>query len=61
MCCEYEGHHHGGHCACGGHSRIGPAFWTKKEKIAWLEGYLENLQEEAESVQKRITELKGEE
>ncbi|MGD9093761.1 MAG: hypothetical protein PVF74_13005 [Anaerolineales bacterium] len=58
MCCEHKSHHHGGHCACGGKSRIGPAFWTKKEKIAWLEGYLENLEEETKTIQKRITALK---
>ena len=23
----------------GGHVEIGPGFWTKKEKIAWLEEY----------------------
>lgn len=69
MCCGHEshhggrhrGHHHGGFCACGGHFRPGPCFWTKKEKIAWLEQYLEGLREEVKAVEERIAELKGEE
>ena len=71
MCCGSEGHHgrrHWGHhhggdcdCDCGGHFRFGPRFWTKEEKIAWLEEYLEGLQEEEKAVKERITALKGEE
>ncbi|MEE8163793.1 MAG: hypothetical protein V3T92_07320 [Anaerolineae bacterium] len=69
MCCEPEshhggwhwGHHHGGFCACGGPFRFGPRFWTKEEKIAWLEQYLEGLREEAQAVEERIAKLKGEE
>ena len=68
MCCEHEGHHghrrhhrHGDSCGCGGHSRLGPCFWTKVEKIAWLEQYLEGLREEAKAVEERIAALKGEE
>ncbi len=68
MCCEPESHHggrhwrhhHGDSCGCGGHFRFGPRFWTKKEKIAWLEEYLESLQEEAKAVEERIAALKGE-
>ena len=71
MCCETEshhsakhrgshfgGHHHGGSCCCTGHSRFGPCFWTKDEKIAWLEQYLESLQEEAQAVKERIAATK---
>jgi hypothetical protein len=68
MCCGSEshhggwhrGHHHGGSCCCGGPFRFGPRFWTKKEKIAWLEEYLEGLREEAKAVDERIAALKGE-
>jgi hypothetical protein len=66
MCCESEhhrggkrrGHHHG--CCCG-HSGFGPCFWTKEEKVAWLEQYLEGLREEVKAVEERIAALKGEE
>jgi hypothetical protein len=69
MCCGTEshhgggpwGHHHGCSCGCVGPFRFGPRFWTKKEKIAWLEEYLEGLQEEAKAVEERIAALKGEE
>ena len=68
MCCGSERHHGGGHrcrhhsssCACDGHADIGPCFWTQKEKIAWLEEYLEDLLAEAKSIEERITALKGE-
>ena len=68
MCCGNKSHHSGRHrgchhsdsCACGGHACIGPCFWSKKEKIAWLEEYLEDLQAEAKSIQERIAALKGE-
>lgn len=59
MCCE-PGHHHGGCCAYGGHPRHGPYFWTEKEKIAWLEQYLESLREGAQAVEERIAEMKEE-
>ena len=69
MCCGSESHHGGGHpgchcsgsCECGGHANLGPCFWSKKEKIAWLENYLEDLQAEVKSIKERITMLKGEE
>jgi hypothetical protein len=69
MCCGHEshhggrrwGHHHGGSCCCGGYTRFGPRFWTKKEKIAWLEEYLEGLREEAKAVEERIATLSEEE
>jgi hypothetical protein len=69
MCCGTESHHGGGpwghhrgcSCGCGGPFRFGPRFWTKKEKIAWLEEYLEGLQEEARAVEERIAALKEEE
>ena len=69
MCCGAESnhgsqhcdHHHGVFCACGEPFRFGPRFWTKKEKIAWLEKNLEDLREEAKAVEGRIAALKGEE
>ncbi|MGB5932541.1 MAG: hypothetical protein WBH57_05700 [Anaerolineae bacterium] len=69
MCCGHEshhggwqrGHHHGGFCACSGPFRSGPRFWTKEEKIAWLEQYFRGLQEEAKAVEERIVALKEEE
>lgn len=68
MCCKCESHHGGGHqgrhhgssCGCGGHAGIGRQFWTKKEKIAWLEEHLEDLQTEVKSIEERITALKEE-
>ena len=69
MCCGNESHHGGRHRGChhsgswasGGHVGIGPCFWSNKEKIAWLEEYLEELQADVKSIQERITALKGEE
>ena len=53
--CGQRGHHHGGFCGC-----FERRFWTKEEKIARLESYLESLQTEAQAVQERIAEMKGE-
>lgn len=39
----------------------GRASWTKMEKIAYLEGYLEDLQNKMKSVEERIAGLKEEE
>ena len=69
MCCRSEKQHgdrhrdchHSGSCDCGGHTDFGPCFWTKKEKIAHLEAYLEDLQTEVKSLNERITALKEEE
>ena len=69
MCCGSESHHGGGHrrrrhgCsyARDRHADIGPCFWTKKERVAWLEEHLEDLQAEATSITERIADLKGEE
>ena len=59
-CGGHRGHHCGDSCTCGGHSCSGPSFWTKEEKIAWLERHLEDLQEQVQAVQERIAALKGE-
>ena len=55
-----RGYYHRDSCGRGGHTDIGPCFWTKREKIAWLEEHLENLQVEVKSIEKRITALKEE-
>ena len=69
MCCEHRGHrhggrhwgrHHGGSCDCGGPFHFGRRFWTKDEKTAWLEQYLEELRQEAQAVEERIAAMKGE-
>ena len=70
---HHGGRHHGGRrrghhgcdcgccgCGCGGHSRFERTFWTRDEKIAWLEEYLEDLQAEAKAVEERIAALKEE-
>lgn len=70
MCCGFEGHHgeehrgrhhghRGGSCCCG-HSGFGVGFWTREEKIAWLEQYLGSRQDEAKAVEERIAALKAE-
>ena len=56
---RHWGHHHRGRCACGCESGLGAAFWSEKEKIAWLEESLEGLQEQVKAVQDRISALKG--
>lgn len=75
MCCGskghhdsgHRGHHHGGRCECGCrcdcgcHGRMGPAFWTNEEKVAWLEERLESLREDVKTFEERIAALKGEE
>jgi hypothetical protein len=69
MCCGHDNHHGGGRggphlsspCACGGHADIEPCFWTKREKIAYLEKYLEDLEIEGKFVGERIASLQGEE
>ena len=59
--CGHGGHpRHGGECGCGGEG--GPFrrhFFTREERIAWLEEYLKELQAEAKGVEERIAELKA--
>jgi hypothetical protein len=63
----HRGHHgHGGHhdrgCGCScrhGASGFQRRFWTKEERIAWLEEYLAELQAEAKGVEERIANMKG--
>lgn len=55
-----EGRHHGRSCDCGGPGHFGRRFWTKEEKIARLEQYLEDLRQEAKAVEEHIAGLRGE-
>lgn len=56
----HEHHHRGGECGCG---RRGPGFlrhfFTREERVAWLEEYLKALQAEAKGVEERIAALKA--
>jgi hypothetical protein len=36
-------------------------FWNREEKIAWLEQYLDDLQNEAQAVKERLAALQAEE
>lgn len=54
------GNQHGGSCSCGRRFHASPAFWTRSEKVAWLEKELEGLQEQVQALQERIAALKGE-
>ena len=38
---------------------FGRRFWTREERIAHLERYLEALRAEAQAVEERLAELKG--
>ena len=68
MCCRHSSHNDVGHssphlhspCVCGGHEDIRPCFWTKEEKIAYLEDYLDDLKNKKKSVDERIATLKEE-
>lgn len=55
---HHGGHRHGGGCGCGQHRGFRRRFWTKEERIAWLESYLENLQAEAQAVEEKIAKMK---
>jgi hypothetical protein len=59
-CCCSCGHYPGGCCCFGSHFHASPAFWTRDEKVAWLESRLEELQERAGAIQERIAALKAE-
>ena len=69
MCCRHDTHHEGGHngphfrgpSACDRHEDIRPCFWSKREKIAYLEEYLEDIKNKWKSVDERISALKEEE
>ncbi len=63
---DCHGHHgHGGECCCGPEVQ-GPAFFpfrrrflTREERIAWLEGYLEELRAEVKAVEEYLARMKS--
>jgi hypothetical protein len=68
MCCR-TGSHHGRHgwrheqacgCGCHGGEFPRPRFITKAKRIAGLERYLEDLQDEVKAVKEHIAEIKKE-
>ncbi len=57
-CCHGEGaHHEGGCCQHGGHH--GRHYFTREEKAAHLEKYLEQLKAEAAGVEEELARLKN--
>ena len=67
VCCNSKKNHGGCQCGChhgssaqGRHSPSDRVFWTKAEKIAWLEQNLESLREEAQAIEERIGMLQAE-
>jgi hypothetical protein len=58
--CGQPRHHHGDCCGCGAPLHGGRRFWTKEEKIARLEKYLEGLEKEAQAVKEHIVEMTDE-
>jgi hypothetical protein len=58
-CCQGHGHK-GGSCSCRKHGQFGPNFWTKAEKLEWLEEQLDSLREEVKAYEDRIEALKNE-
>ena len=57
---HFGGRHHAGSCGCGEAFRFGRCLATKEEKVAWLEQYLQELQEEAKAIEERIAEFRKE-
>jgi hypothetical protein len=58
--CERPRHHHGHACGCGTNFHARRRFWTKEEKVARLEQYLEGLENEAQAVKEQIATMAGE-
>lgn len=63
--CRCRDHHGSADCCCGErrHHREGHfhrRYFTREEKIAELEGYLEDLQAEIQAVEERLADLKEE-
>ncbi|MFO7943645.1 MAG: hypothetical protein R6U51_05020 [Anaerolineales bacterium] len=63
--CSCREHHRSADCCCGErrHHREGHfhrRYFTREEKIAELEGYLEDLQAEIQAVEERLADLKEE-
>ena len=61
-CCETTScHHHESGCTCGccGCGSFSRRFITRKERLAYLEDYKDELKRELEGVEEKISELKG--
>ena len=60
--CGRSRHQHGDACGCGCGTPLhgGRRFWTKEERIARLERYLESLEKEAQAVKEQIAGMTGE-
>jgi hypothetical protein len=59
-CCDQHGHPHQKSCGCECHDspKFCPSFWTKSEKIEYLEKMLKKLQDEVVAYEERINALK---
>ena len=65
--CGHDGpprHHHGDHACCCGRGALGPGmfrrrFIIREERIAHLEHYLHELQQEAKAVEEHLSDLKA--
>jgi hypothetical protein len=55
--CGHRGHQ-SGQCGCGGQHGLKRRFWSREEKTAWLEQYLEDLENEAQAVRERLAKIK---
>jgi hypothetical protein len=55
--CECREHHHGCSCGCYDGSHFERRFFTKEEKIAELQQYLESLRMEIKAVEENIAAL----
>lgn len=69
MCCHDSRHHCDGDetpshqhrdCCCCKKDHSNPAFWTREEKIAWLEQQRGELQETLSALEQRIAALRAE-
>ena len=60
MCCETARYRETRHGRIGDGRCCELGFWTKEEKVEWLERRLEELTEEAETIKRRMAALKTE-
>jgi hypothetical protein len=61
-CCGRGPHHEGGYrgrCEGGPGRHFRRHFFTREERLAWLEAYLKELQAEAKAVEEKMAELKA--
>jgi hypothetical protein len=61
-CCGREHHFEHGHRGCCGGERgrqFHRRFFTREERLAWLEAYLKELQAEVKAVEEKLAELKA--